>query len=406
MNYTLLMELVSRIGCGIAMGGAETYRVEESVNRILGAYGVESRVYSVPNSLFITILIPDQPPMTQLCRMERKGNDLDAVEQYSNLGRRICSQKPDLETAVKWLEETEHKRKQYKLPTLLAGYILVAWGFSIFFGGSWLDSLCAAACGLLLGVAEHFMGKLQTNVFFRKIAAAFFMAALAYGVSAWGLIPNVDAAVIGTLMLLVPGLLFTNAMRDIIFGDTNSGVSRVVETLLIAVAIALGTGAAWNFVDALRQMPQQAPAIPHNPWITCLVSFVACAGFVIVFNIHGYGKLLCALGGAITWGAYCLAEVLGCDSLLCCFIATCVAAIFSEAMARVRKYPAISYLVISLLPLIPGAGIYYAALYAIQGNMPLAAAYGVDTLSTAGVMAVGILMVSTAVRMWTTRKMK
>ena len=107
MNYTLLMELVSRIGCGIAMGGAETYRVEESVNRILGAYGVESRVYSVPNSLIITIMIPGQSPMTQLCRMERKGTNLDAVEQYSNLGRRICAQKPELETAMQWLEDTE-----------------------------------------------------------------------------------------------------------------------------------------------------------------------------------------------------------------------------------------------------------------------------------------------------------
>jgi len=57
MNYTLLMELVSKIGCGIAMGGAETYRVEESVNRILSAYGVKSRVYSVPNSLIITIFL-------------------------------------------------------------------------------------------------------------------------------------------------------------------------------------------------------------------------------------------------------------------------------------------------------------------------------------------------------------
>ena len=406
MDYTLLMELVSQIGCGIAMGGAETYRVEESVNRILNAYGVESRVYSVPNSLIITIMIPGQSPMTQLCRMERKGTDLDAVEQYSNLGRRICAQKPELETAMQWLAETEKKRKHYRLPAMLAGYILVAWGFSVFFGGSLMDSLCAAACGLLLGVAEHFMGKLQTNVFFQKIAAAFLMAVLAYGISAFGIIPNVDSSVIGTLMLLVPGLLFTNAMRDIIFGDTNSGVSRVVEALLIAVAVALGTAAAWNLVDAIHPLPEQMGAVDHSPLITCLVSFVACAGFVIVFNIHGHGNLLCALGGAVTWGAYCIAEVLGCDSLLCYFIATCVAAIFSEAMARVRRYPAISYLVISLLPLIPGAGIYYTALYAIRGNMPLAGQSGIRTLATAGVMAAGILVISTAVRMWTTHKMK
>lgn len=401
MNDTLLMELVSRIGCGIAMGGAETYRVEESVNRILSAYGVDSRVYSVPNSLIITIVIPGQPPMTQLCRMERKGNDLDAVEQYSNLGRRICAQKPDLETAMQWLQETEQKRKHYKLPVVLLGYILVAWGFCIFFGGSVLDSVCAAVCGLLLGVAECFMGKLKTNVFFQKIAAAFLIAVLAYGISALGWLPNVDASVIGTLMLLVPGLLFTNAMRDIIFGDTNSGVNRVVEALLIAVAVALGTGAAWTFVDTLWELPRQMVAVSHNPLVTCVVSFAACAGFVIVFNIHGRGKLLCALGGAITWGVYCAAEALDCDSLLCCFLATCAAAVFSEAMARVRRYPAISYLVISLLPLIPGAGIYYTALYAIRGDMALAAQYGMNTLATAGVMAAGILVVSTTVRMWT-----
>ena len=406
MNYTLLMELVSQIGCGIAMGGAETYRVEESVNRILSAYGVESRVYSVPNSLIITILIPGQAPMTQLCRMERKGNDLDAVEQYSNLGRKICTETPDLETAMQWLEDTEKKRKQYRFPVVLAGYIFVALGFCVFFGGSLMDSLCAAACGLLLGIAEHFMGKFQTNVFFQKIAAAFLMAALAYGISALGIVPNVDSAVIGTLMLLVPGLLFTNAMRDIIFGDTNSGVSRVVEALLIAVAVALGTAAAWNFVNALHSLPQQMGTVDHSPYVTCFVSFVACAGFVIVFNIHGHGKLLCALGGAVTWAAYCVAEALGCEPLLCYFVATCTAAVFSKAMARVRKYPAISYLVISLLPLIPGAGIYYTALYAIRGDMALAGNYGINTLATAGVMAAGILVVSTVVRMWTTHKMK
>ena len=404
MNYTLLMELVSRIGCRIAMGGAETYRVEESVNRILSAYGVESRVYSVPNSLIITIVIPGQPPMTQLCRIQRKGNDLDAVEQYSNLGRRICAQKPELETALKWQEDTEKSRKQYKLPTILAGYILVAWGFCIFFGGSLMDSLCAAVCGLLLGIAEHFMSKQQTNVFFQKTAAAFLMAVLAYGISASGMIPNVDSAVIGTLMLLVPGLLFTNALRDIIFGDTNSGVSRVVEALLIAVAVALGTAAAWNLVDGLWTLPQQAGTVEHSWIVTCFVSFVACTGFVIVFNIHGHGNLLCAVGGAITWGAYCVSEALGCDSLLCCFIATCIAAAYSEAMARVRKYPAISYLVISLLPLIPGAGIYYTARQAIGGKLSLATEFGINTLATAGVMAAGILVVSTAVRMWTTRR--
>ena len=87
--------------------------------------------------------------------------------------------------------------------------------------------------------------------------------------------------------------------------------------------------------------------------------------------------------------------------LLCCFVATCVAAAFSEIMARVRKYPAISYLVISIVPLIPGAGVYYAVQQMIRGNMELAVEYGLNALATAGVMAAGILVVSSAVLMWT-----
>lgn len=404
MDYTLLMELVSKIGCGIAVGGGETYRVEEAVNRILAAYGVESRVYSVPNSLIITIIIPNQPPMTQLCRMQRKGTDLDAVEQYSNLGRRICEQTPDLETAMLWVQETEQKRKDYKPALLLLGYVLAASAFTVFFGGGWQDALCAAFCGLLLGIADRFMVKMHTNIFFKNIAAAFLLGFFAYAAAELGLVPNVDATVIGTLMLLVPGALFTNAMRDIIFGDTNSGVSRVVEALMIAVAVALGTAAAWNLNVSLWGLPQQTGELSHSPIVTCIAAFVACAGFVIVFNVHGYGRFLCALGGAITWGAYCIAAALGCQPLLCCFIATCVASAFSEMMARIRKYPAISYLLISLLPLIPGAGIYYAAQQAIGGNMDLSADYGLNTLATAGVMAAGILVVSTLVRMSTAHK--
>jgi hypothetical protein len=53
-------------------------------------------------------------------------------------------------------------------------------------------------------------------------------------------------------------------MRDIIFGDTNSGINRIVQVLLIAAAIALGTGAAWNLTNALWGLSVNMPAINHN----------------------------------------------------------------------------------------------------------------------------------------------
>ena len=70
-----------------------------------------------------------------------------------------------------------------------------------------------------------------------------------------------------------------------------------------------------------------------------------------------------------------------------------------EVMARIRKYPAIGYLVVSIFPLIPGAGVYYTMSYAVQGQMDKFAAQGMYTAAIAGVLAVGILLVSTVFRM-------
>lgn len=402
MNYTVLMDLVSAIASKLATSGAETYRVEESVRRICAAYGLDARVYAIPHSLFITIMIPGQLPMSQLCRMDHLGTDLEAVEHYSNLSRRICAEKPDWEEALRWLEVSNRTQKHYRLPAVLLGHILVACGFCLFFGGSWLDALSAGLCGLLLGFLSRLLSR--TNAFFEKIISAFLMAFFAYGLSALGMTHNADTCVIGTLMLLVPGVLFTNALRDIILGDTNSGINRVVEVLLIAVAIALGTAAAWNCSLSLWGTPVNTPVIGYSPLLQCIFSVVACYGFVIIFNIHGLGNLLCALGGGITWAAYCIVLSLGGHELLGYFIATVVAAVFAEIMARVRKYPAISYLISSLLPLIPGAAIYYAAQEAFRGNSAGFVSHSTRALAIAGVMSVGILLVVSLTKAWTGRK--
>ena len=243
-----------------------------------------------------------------------------------------------------------------------------------------------------------FMSDLKANQFFSTIASAFLSALIAYSVFAFGLMRNVDASIIGTLMILVPGLLFTNGMRDIIYGDTNSGINRMVQVLLIAMGIALGTAAAWHVTATLWGHPVIPAPIAYSGIMQCLWAFIGCIGFAILFNVHSLGVWICAAGGLITWAVYLLAEYLGADVIAANFWAALFASAYSETMARVRKYPAISYLVVSIFPLLPGAGIYYTVSYALENQMDLAVSKGLETAAIAGVMAVGILMVSTAVR--------
>lgn len=404
MNHDILLDFVTELGYNLAMSGAETFRVEDSIKRIFAAYEIESEVFAIPNCLIISIETADGKTATLMKRIGYHGNDLDAVERYNSLSRRICAEKPAPAVAAQWLKETNSSRVRYKLLGNLLGSALTAAGFAVFFGGAVIDAFCAGLCGTLLGLTDNFLEKFKTNNFFRTIACAFIMALTAYITGALGIAYNTDSVVIGALMLLVPGLIFTNAMRDIIFGDTNSGINRIVQVLLIAVAIALGTGAAWNLSNALWNVSNTSSVLQHSSIVQCVASMVGCIGFSIMFNIHGLGVLFCSLGGAIAWAVYCLSVYLGCGDLLCYFFSALTAAAYAEIMARIRKFPAISYLVVSILPLIPGAGIYYTTNHLVRGDMSSFASQGKHTIAIAGVIAVGILLISTVVRLWTERK--
>lgn len=405
MDYNLLLDLVTSLAYRLAMCGAETFRVEECVNRIMSAYAIKSEAFAIPNNLTVSIITHEGKPMTQMRRIGYHGNDLDSVERYSNLSRRICAEKPDPETAVQWLLETDAARLRYTKLQHLIGNFMSAAGFAVFFGGTLSDSLFAGICGLVVGLIGLLMDSLKANQFFRIIIASFLMSALAYGFAAAGFADNADTVIIGTLMILVPGLLFTNAMRDIINGDTNSGMNRIIQVFLIAVAIALGTGAAWQAVAGLLGEPASVPALNYPLHIQLVACLIGCLGFSILFNIHGPGTLLCALGGLLSWTTYSLCLYFGASDLVGYFWAALLSSVFAEIMARIRKYPAITYLVVSIFPLIPGASVYFTMNYVVRGEMEAFADTGLHTISIAGLLAVGILIGSTFFRILSTLKM-
>ena len=400
MDYNVLLDMATNLGYELAMSGAETFRVEESISRVLAAYGVESEVFAIPNYLMVSIKTEDGQAITRMRRIGYHGNNLDAVEKYSGLSRAFCNRKPDPQEGLKWFDEVRKSLSSYPLWVEYLGYFLGSAGYGLFFGGNWLDAICAGFCGIVVGCSGTFLEKRRANPFFRTITTCFLMTLLAYAFGAAGIASNPDAVTIGALMILVPGLLFTNAMRDIIYGDTNSGINRIVQVLLIAVALALGSAAAWNVATLLWGVPVSAPEISYLPLVQCLFAFVGCLGFTILFNIQFPGGFLCMLGGALSWGAYCIALEIGGSELAAYFWSALFASVYAETMARIRRFPAISYLVVSVFPMIPGAGVYYTMTYAVQGEMELFAAKGMFTAAIAGIMAVGILLGSTVFRMY------
>ena len=134
-------------------------------------------------------------------------------------------------------------------------------------------------------------------------------------------------------------------------------------------------------------------------FMPCLWACLACVGFGIVYNIHGFGILICGSGAALGWFVFLLMQHwLGGDAVPA-FIAAAVIAVYAESMARIRRCPVTGYLQIALLPLVPGAGIYNMMDAALRGDTQDFLTTGLHTLSIAGSLAVGVLVVSSLVRM-------
>ncbi len=400
MNERLLLEAATTLGYRLAMAGAETYRVEETILRVLSAYGYEAEAFAIPNCLIVSIITASGDPMTRMRRIGPHGNDLDAVERYSGLSRTICATHPEPETMAQWLEEAERNRRSYSDLMLAVGYYFGAFGFCFTFGGTYRDALGSGLCGLVILLIDRLMDKVHSTQFFRTIIATIFFATAAYYFRYIGFVENADTTIIGALMLLAPGLLFTNAMRDFMYGDTNSGLNRVVLVLLIALAIALGTAASLFAATRIWGIPTSEGKADYGLVMLNLGAFIGAMGFSVYFNIHGPGMLICCFGCVLSWTTYILVFRATQNTVLANFLGGILASTYAELAARIRRFPAISYLVVSIFPLIPGAGMYYTMAHAVQGEMTAFASKGYETAAVAGAIALGILLVSTIFRIY------
>lgn len=138
-----------------------------------------------------------------------------------------------------------------------------------------------------------------------------------------------------------------------------------------------------------------------NLFLPSFYSFIATLAFSVLFNIKGKNTWLAALGGGLSWLFYILALKYTVSQPLAFFYASVAVAVYSEIMARVRKCPVTIFIICGILPLVPGGGMYYTMLASVEGNVTKSLNTGLSTLTIAGAIAVGVILVSSLTRLIT-----
>ena len=397
-----LLEFAVSLANKLQACGAETYRVEDTITRIIEAYGVQRvDAFVIPSSIMASLETDEGQILTKIRRLKSSETMLDGIERYSALCRRICAERPDMPEARRLLRETESSVCHYNLFVYFLSAFLIGIGFGAFFGGGIGEMLAAGICGVAIAAALKFMGRLHANTFFTSFVCSFILGFLANVLAGAGLGKNADITLIGSIMILVPGFLFTNSLRDIIYGDTMSGLNRLVQVLIIAVALVIGTSAGDALARHFLPAPQSGlEPIAYSIPLQCLAGLVGTLGFGLMFNMHGRGIPFALLGSIVSWIVCSLCMRAGLSEPTSYLFAAMASSIYAEIMARIRKFPATSYLMCALVPLIPGSGIYYTIDLVRRGMLPEAYQKGMSTAMIAGAMAIGVLLISTVFRMW------
>lgn len=237
-----LLDLGLYAGTMMLESGAEVYRIEDTMDRMLrstGANEVSSLV--TPTGIFLSVDVAGTVG-TRIGRVRQRSTNLRRVSAVNGLSRSL---RDGIHSPIQVLQELrmiEQRTAAYPFGWQLASATVGGTAFAALFGASGPDLPAAALASLIVFAVVSLMSASQLPRLLADFAGGFLAAVVALSLTS--LVPTMhyDRVILGAIMSLVPGVLLTTAVRDMLAGDLLSGTTRMSEALFIAAAIAAGVG--------------------------------------------------------------------------------------------------------------------------------------------------------------------
>ncbi|WP_096203234.1 threonine/serine exporter family protein [Bacillus sp. FJAT-45350] len=239
-----MMDICLLAGEIMLMYGAETYRVEETLERMAKAAGMKNvHSFVTTTGIFLSFECGDTDVM-QMIRVDDRFQDLNKVSLVNQVSREFVIGDINADEAYEKLDDIAKSPMHYPVWLMHIASGFAGAGFSYLFGGSIRDTLPAFIAGYIVSVSIFKFQEYLKVKFFAEFMSAFIGGAVAIGLVYFGVGANLDQIIIGTLMPLVPGVPLTNAVRDLMSGDLVAGVSRGAEAVITSLSIATGIALA------------------------------------------------------------------------------------------------------------------------------------------------------------------
>lgn len=413
--YEKVLNAAIAVGSGLLSSGCPVAKVELAMEYICKGCGAEDVNASVmPNMIFGSVKYAGGMESSQLKRVRSVSNNFSKMEAYNQLSRDISEHRCTVDEALTRAEEIEKKVYPGKLMTAISGGI-AAGSFSIFYGGSLIDAIPAALIGALMAFLSHVLSGLAFNGYARTFILSLIGGVLctffSWLIRLTGIDCTLSTVMMGTIMIVIPGLLLTNAIRDLFAGDIYSGTFEALNAMLTTLAIVAGYGLAMTALkgivgssdvparadvtgDLVYALMSRAFGVNASEYIYRIAACIIGTSAFTLFFGGEWRRLLPAEGNAlISFVAYLILKATVKDELVCTLISTVIAAIIAEGFARGLKAPSTIFFVPGIIAFVPGRSLYMTFSTMISGDSEAAR----EWLSELGVILVGIVVGLTAV---------
>lgn len=234
-----VIEMAARI---ILENGGETYRAEDTCERISNAMGIdEVNAIALPTGFFVNLCTGGSEQRVVISRIKRRTVNLERLDRVNSVSRELTGGVISLEEAERRLEMLLIPQKSSSLLKSLF-FCLSSGFFALLIGGGWFEFIAAIVCGFLVSILTRLFDKFDLYRFLISFLAGALTAVFSVLFVTVFQRGQLEQIIIGAIMPLLPGLAMTNAIRDTMNGDLVSGTAKIFEVVMTAVAIAAGAG--------------------------------------------------------------------------------------------------------------------------------------------------------------------
>ncbi len=224
--------------------GAETYRVEDTLVRLCKSRGFSYvETFVIPTGIFLCLdnKNTSEEMTSYIKRIRSRSNNLNKIAMVNEFSRIFVDSDMEVAEGMEKLKEIDRTPSYSTLTRVLFGSI-ASGSFALLFQSTVPEALLAFLAGMILTFILTYLNNVKLSLFLSNIVGGFILASTAVMFS--NISPNIDIdnIIIGAIMIMVPGVAMTNAIRDSILGDLSSGLARAAEALIIAISIAFGVG--------------------------------------------------------------------------------------------------------------------------------------------------------------------